>query len=242
MKQPGDILVGVRGRQRDPQPARSHRHRGRADGGDPQSLLEQCRRRVECRLLAAENDGDDRARMSWLCEPGLRDPLDQRGEAARQCGAFGRPHDAQCGERCRGVGRRRCGREDVRAGPVHDEVDDLARRRHETAQRAQRLGHRADPNDRSPLRTVPALAPHPPALDSPGGGRRVGAEDGVGLIEDEEGVVTPAEGDEVVNGGDVPIHGEHGVGDDDGVMGVGRGGGEQLRQVSHVTVAVDGEG
>ena len=93
------------------------------------------------------------------------------------------------------------------------------------------------------MHTVPALASHPPALVPPGGRREVGAEDGVGLIEDEEGVVAPAEGDEVVEGGDVPIHGEDGVGDDDG--GIGSGGrvvGQQLRQVTHVTVAVDGEG
>ena len=45
----------------------------------------------------------------------------------------------------------------------------------------------------------------------------------MGLIEDEEGVVAPAEGNEVVEGDDVPIHGEDGVGDDDRVAGVGVG-------------------
>ena len=76
----------------------------------------------------------------------------------------------------------------------------------------------------------------------PSGGRReVGAEDGVRLIEDEEGVVAPAECDELVEGGDITIHGEDGIGDDDGGHG-GVAARQQLSQMVHVTVAVDGEG
>ena len=156
-------------------------------------------------LLAAEHHRDDRARMSGRCEAGLGHPVDQGGEAARQGGPFGGAQDAERGERRRGVGRRRRGGEDVRAGPVDDEVDHVPGRRHETAQRAQRLGERADPHD------------HP--ARGPDRRREVGAEDGVGLIEDEQGVVAPAEVDELVEGGDVPIHGEDGVGDDDGGHG-----------------------
>ena len=96
------------------------------------------------------------------------------------------------------------------------QVDDVAGCRHESAERAQCLRQRADPHDRSPVHAVPVPASHPPAPSRRGGRREVGAEDGVGLIEDEEGVVAPAEGDELVEGGDVPIHGEDGVGDDDG--------------------------
>ena len=184
--------------------------------GTHRPSCEQRRRRVERRLLAAEHDRDDRARMSGRCEAGLGHPVDQRGEAARQGGAFGRTHDPERGERRRGVGRRGRGREDVRAGPVDDEVDDVAGRRHETAERAQRLGQRADPHDRSPCTPSRPRPPIPVARVPPGGRREVGAEDGVGLIEDEERVVAPAEGDELVEGGDVPIHGEDGVGDDDG--------------------------
>ncbi len=101
------------------------------------------------------------------------------------------------------------------------------------------------------MHAVPAPASHPSvtAPVPPGGRREVGAEDGVGLIEDEEGVVALAEGDELVEGGDVPIHGEDGVGDDDGRDGAGTGGGvgvggvgQQLRQVAHVAVAVDRRG
>ncbi len=107
--------------------------------GTHRPSCEQRRRRVERRLLAAEDDRDDRARMSGRCESGLRHPVDQRGEAARQGGAFGGAQDTERRERRRGVGRRRRGGEDVRAGPVDDEVDDVAGRRHETAERAQCL-------------------------------------------------------------------------------------------------------
>ena len=127
VEQPADVLVAVRRRQRDPQPAGADRHGGRADGRDPQALVEQRRRRVERGLLAAEDDRDDRARMSRRREAGLGHPVDQGGEAARQGGALGGAQDAERGERRRGVGRRRRGREDVRAGPVDDQVDDVAR-------------------------------------------------------------------------------------------------------------------
>ena len=124
--------------------------------------------------------------------------------------------DAEGGQRSRGVGRRRRGREDVGAGPVDEQVDDVPRRRHETTQRAQRLGQRADPHDRSPVPAGPAsiLPLRPPSVPL-GASREVGAEDGVGLIEDQEGVVAPAQRHQLVERGDVPIHGEDRVGHDD---------------------------
>ena len=73
--------------------------------------------------------------------------------------------------------------------------------------------------DSVPTRTTVSSRPVPaPIPASSARGREVGAEDGVGLIEDEERAVAVAEGDELVERGGVAVHGEDGVGDDDGRM------------------------
>ena len=97
------------------------------------------------------------------------------------------------------------------------------------------------PSEPNVFDSVPTRTTIPPG-SVVGGRREVGAENGVGLIEDEESVVAPAEVDELGEGGDVTVHGEDGVGDDDGRPGGGGGVRQQLLQVVHVAVAVDGEG
>ena len=68
-------LVGVRGRQRDPQPAGAGRH-GRAAGwpGPTGRAASRCSRRREGPALAAEDDRDDRAGCRGDREAGLRPP------------------------------------------------------------------------------------------------------------------------------------------------------------------------
>ena len=92
---------------------------------------------------------------------------------------------------------------------------------HEAAERAERLGQRADPD----------------RLDAVE--RGIGAEHGVGLVEHEQGAVPGADGDQVVDGRHVAVHREHGV-----VTTIARSARPRRpagRSVVHVAMAVDGD-
>ena len=115
----------------------------------------------------------------------------------------------------RGVGRRRRGREDVRAGPVDHEVDDVAGCRDEAARASPKSWTwcrpaRPFPPDADPVPASHPTASVPPGAEGGGGRGRRGPHRGRGGRRGAD------KGDELVEGGGVPIHGEHGVGDDDG--------------------------
>ena len=95
-----DLLVGVRGGQRHPQPGGAGRDGRRPDRGHEHPLLEQRRGRRERGALVAEHDGHDRRRMCRAAG-GRR----ARAAGARSCVALGRPEHRERGERGGGVGR-----------------------------------------------------------------------------------------------------------------------------------------
>ena len=70
-------------------------------------------------------------------DAGLRHTVDQGGEASRQGSALVGTQDAERGKGGGGVGRGQRGREDVGAGPVDEEVDDITAGGDETAKRAE---------------------------------------------------------------------------------------------------------
>ena len=122
-------------------------------------------------------------------------------EAVDEAVALGRAQDAEGGEGGGRVGGGGGGGEDERPGPVDEQVDEAAGAGHEPAHGAERLRQGA----------------HPQVLDAAEVG--VGAEHGVGLVEDEQGAVVGAQPGQLVDRRGVAVHGEDGVGDDDGRAG-----------------------
>ena len=92
------------------------------------------RRGLDRSLLFAAHEGQDRRRV-----PG-RSRSTSAAEVSRRALRPSRDrHDPQCGECRGGVGRGRRGGEDVRAGPVLDEIDVACRTGDEAAERGERL-------------------------------------------------------------------------------------------------------
>ena len=178
---------------------------------------------ASARCLVAAHDRHDRRRMAGP------EPVDVRAQARD---AARRPRRTattpQRRERGRGVGRRRRGREDVGAGAVLDRARRSARRPgDEAAERAERLRQRAD-------------AQHVDAVEVD---VEVGPEHRVGLVEHEQRAVRGAHSSTSASTvGDVAVHREHGVGDDERARrsprgrgaarrgGRGRGGGRRRRR------------
>ena len=139
--------------------------------------------------------------LGWpgRCEARLRQPVDQGGEAARQGSTFVGAQDPESGEGGRGVGRASARSRRCTSGPGSRGG---RRRRGDAATNPP-----SEPRvfDSVPTRTtmVPADAAGPVSATRrhPGSLREVGAEDGVGLVEDEQRVVAPAQGDELARAG-----------------------------------------
>ncbi len=130
--------------------------------------------------------------------------------------------DPQRGERGRGVGRGRRGREDVGAGEVLDELDRSRRTGDEAAERAERLRQRAD-------------AQHVEIGEEV----ELGPEDGVRLVDDEQRALACAEVDQRVDVGDVAVHREGGVGHDERAPRAAVA--QQCGEVVEIAVTVDGD-
>ncbi len=183
-----DLLDGVRGGERHPQPRGADGHRRRADGGDEQAELEQRAGRGERARFVAAHDRDDRRRVtgpqrgrrSPAVEPAARRPRCRARRAARRSAAA-----ASAGEVAvvKMYDRARLTTRSVSARRPGDEA----------AERAERLRQRAD------------------AEDARSGCGEVGTEDRVGLVEDEQRAVVRADLDEAVDVGEVAVHREHGV-------------------------------
>ena len=128
----------VRGRQRDAQPRGAGRHGRRPDRRDEQPAVEQRARprraRAPRRRTTTGTIGD-----GWP-GPELRRRWPAAGPAASS--PSGLADDLERGERGGGVGRGRRGGEDVRAGPVHDELGERGRARRRT-RRARRASSTA---------------------------------------------------------------------------------------------------
>ena len=117
------------------------------------------------------------------------------------------------------------GGEDVGPGEVDHEVDHVPGAGQEAAQRAQGLGQRSHPHQGEV------------GVGGEAGGE-VGAEDGVGFIEQEQGAVAAAQGGDLLHRCRVAVHGEDRVGDHDGRACAGARV-QQRGEMRHVAVAVD---
>ena len=160
-----DLRVGVRGAHRDPQPGGAGRDRRRPDRGHDEPVFEEHGGGVDRELLLAAHERQDRRRVAGP------QPVDVRAQARDERVAFGRAQDPKRGERGRGVGGRRRGREDVRPARVLDELDVTAGPGDEPAERAEGLRAGADAQHVGIGLDVDARAQH-----------------GVGLVEHEQRV------------------------------------------------------
>lgn len=141
-------------------------------------------------------------------------------------------NEVECrGGGCTGVGRH-CGGVDVRCRAVANEVDEILAAADKTAGCTEGFAARGHED-----------------VDSFGGKAKVfegaaaiGTEDAgcVGVIDHEDGVVLFGEGDEFGQWGDVSVHGEDAIGDDEATAMDGRGF-ELGFEVCGVAVVVDGD-
>ena len=136
--------------------------------------------------------------------------------------------DVKGGEGGPDAGGGQGGVEDEGPRTVHEVVDHGLAGGDEAARGGERLRERADDDD--PL-GIEAEARE--------GALAVGAEYArcVGLIEDEDSVVRAGQLDECGEGGDVAVHAEDGLADNEAAAG--GGGGEELGEVLGVAMAVD---
>jgi len=185
-----------------------------ADGRHHKPSRERHRGR-ECGLLAASTTGmigSDGPRG----EAGLRHPVDQRSEAIRQCrpsvDRTTRTAGARPPRRPRG-----CGREDVRAARLT--------RRSTMSGRRPRI-RRGIPMSLTACRPARPFPPRRRAIPSVARSR---AEDGVRSSRMRR-ALWRRQSVTIGRGGDITIHGEDGIGDDDG--GMGRRRRQQLSQWS----------
>ena len=150
----------------------------------------------------------------WSRVPGppgwspLADPRHQVGQAPDQRVPFGERRTPSAASAAAASAGREPGGEDVGPGGVDHEVDHVAGAGQEAAQGAQGLRQRAHPHQGEL------------GVRREGGGE-VRAQDGVGLIEEEQGPAAPAQGGDLLHRGRIAVHGEHRVGDDDGRGGRG---------------------
>src|SRR5438552_6875405 len=126
-----DLVVGVGGRERHPQPRGAGGHGRRADRRHEQAPLEQGGGSRQRPSLLAQQDGDDRRRVP------RRHPFDVGAQSPAQPLALLTTQHGQGGEGGGGVGRRQGGGEDERPGPVDEELDERPRAGDEPAQRAE---------------------------------------------------------------------------------------------------------
>ena len=201
----GDLVVGVGGGQGDPQPGAS---RARRSAGGWRARAGRARRAgwptaPRRALLVAEDDRHDRRRV-----PGR--------PAGRRAPAGGRPGASPSAERSDrraasaaavSAGRRRGG-EDERAGRVDDRSTNGTRSGDEPAERAERLGQGADPQHVESGRWRVQGGPSTAWASSTTSSAPCSTQTRPQLVE----------------GGDVAVHREHRVGDDDGRPARGRRG------------------
>ena len=109
-------------------------------------------------------------------------------------------------------------------GPVDDQVRQPAGSGDEPAERAEGLRQGADPQDRRV-----------------GSGNEVGSEDRVGLVDHEQCTVAGRQLEQAVDVGEVAVHREHGVGDDERHGALGPGGSTRSSERVEVAVRVDGD-
>ena len=190
-QEPADLLVAVGGRQRHAQAGGAWRHGRRPDRGHQQTPGQERPRGSDSRGLVAEHHRDDRGRVT------RPDPVGQRGEPRPERVPFPGPQHLERGQGRGGGPGRRGGREDERPGPVDDQVHQRARTRDKASRGTEHLRQRADAQNR------------------PARPRRLGAESGVRLVDDQQRVTGRAEPGQFGERRDVAVHGEHGVGDHD---------------------------
>ena len=218
-REPVDLVGGVGGGQRDAQPRRcpaapsAGGWRGRA--GRRRAARRRPRARAPRRRRRTGTIGDG-------CPGRSRSTLAR--SRARSSSPSGERSTRERGERGGGVAGRRRGREDVGAGPVHEEVGERAAARRRTRRARRGSSTACRPAARRRSRVV---------VD-------VGAEHRVRLVEHEQRAVVRAHLGELVDRRDVAVHREHGVGHDDGAA-ARRAAREQLVGVGGVAVRVDRE-
>ena len=134
------------------------------------------------------------------------------------------------GDRAEGAGGGEAGREDETAGLVDEEIAEGMRAGGESAFPAERLGERSD--DNVGLNAELRAETRALAVDA----------DGVGFIDDEEGVVVAREMGEFFERGDVAVHAEERVGHDDASRVGGGSCAQHPLEVLRAVVAVDVRG
>ncbi len=125
-------------------------------------------------------------------------------------------------------GRRRRGAEDQRPGVVLDVGDDRLRAGHDAADRGEGLAEGA--HDQVDLAFEAEVLGRAAAV-------RAEDADAVGVVDEDPGPVLPGQRDDARQVGDVALHAEDAV-DDDELAGPGIERGEQPLEVLHVVVAV----
>ena len=191
----------VRGRERDAQARGAGGHGRRADRGDEQAELEQRgrERRARATLVAARRPGRSATGGRAAAASTLR------AQPGAEVVALLAAHDLERGERGGGVGRGRGGGEDVRAGPVDDELGERARARRRT--RRARRGS--------------STACRPAAPARPGSTSRSGPSTAWASSSTSSASWRAAQLGERVDVGDVAVHREDGVGDHEHPPAVG---------------------